>query len=86
MFLFGDAHQDHFRESEGSVVAIFNASADSDGKGGLSLKVNEPSSILKLATSSDFALCGSRKKVIRPVHLRHSNRYLYLTLFVYFLF
>lgn len=61
MLLFGDAHQDHFRESEGSVVAIFNAEAD--GKGGLTLKVNESSSILKLATSSDFALCGSRKKV-----------------------
>ncbi|EIE24646.1 hypothetical protein COCSUDRAFT_46891 [Coccomyxa subellipsoidea C-169] len=61
MFLFGDSHQEHFRESEGSLVAIMNAVAESDGKG-LTLKVNEASSILKLATSADFAFCGSRKK------------------------
>ncbi len=68
MFLFGDSHQEHFRESEGSLVAIMNAVAENDGKG-LTLKVNEASSILKLATSADFAFCGSRKKVSRHVHV-----------------
>ena len=24
-FLFGEAHQDHYRESQGAVVALFNA-------------------------------------------------------------
>ena len=66
MFLFGEAHQDNFRQSEGSVVAISNALArSSEGKHDVSLKVTESSSILMLGTSSDFALCGSRKRV-RP--------------------
>lgn len=64
MLLFGDAHQEHFRETEGSVVAVFNAAADKDGMGGgVTLKVNESASILKLATACDFGLCGSKKKV-----------------------
>ncbi|BDA42677.1 probable protein MCM10 homolog at N-terminal half [Coccomyxa sp. Obi] len=63
MFLFGDAHQDNFRESEGSVVAISNAAAGSSNrKEDVCLKVEESTSILKLGTSSDFALCGSRKR------------------------
>ncbi|CAL8467671.1 g7209 [Coccomyxa elongata] len=63
VFLFGDAHQNNFRESEGSVVAIVNALAGSSkGKDEATLKVTESTSILKLGTSSDFALCGSRKR------------------------
>lgn len=70
MFLFGDAHQNNFRESEGSVVAISNALArSSEGKEDVSLKVTEAASILKLGTSSDFALCGSRKRVRPHAHL-----------------
>lgn len=63
MFLFGNAHEEHFRESEGSVVAIFSARTDTDQKGKLSLKVFEPEAILKLGISADFAYCGSKTKV-----------------------
>jgi hypothetical protein len=63
MFLFGDAHEEHYRESERSVVAIFNAKAEVHSKGELTLKVSELGSILKLGTAADFAFCGSRKKV-----------------------
>ena len=69
VFLFGEAHQDNFRESEGSVVAIVNAVAGSSkGKDEATLKVTESTSILKLGTSSDFALCGSRKRVRPHAH------------------
>lgn len=64
MLLFGDAHQSLYRESEGSIVAICNARASSGGPGrGVSLKVADPSSVYKLGTSADYALCGARTKV-----------------------
>ena len=65
MFLFGDAHQSLFRESEGSIMAICNARASAGGPGqGVSLKVSDPSSVYKLGTSADYALCGARTKVM----------------------
>lgn len=63
MFLFGNAYEEHYRESEGSVVAIFNAKADTDNKGEVALKVFELDTILRLGTSADFAYCGSKTKV-----------------------
>lgn len=44
-------------------MAICNARVSADSKGGLSMKVQDPSSIYKLGTSADFALCGAKKKV-----------------------
>jgi len=64
LFLFGDAHQSLYRESEGSIMAICNAQVSAGGQGkDISMKVSEPSSVYKLGTSADFALCGARKKV-----------------------
>ena len=64
LLLFGDAHQSLYRESEGSVMAICNARASSGGPGkGISLKVADPSSVYKLGTSADYALCGAKTKV-----------------------
>ena len=61
LFLFGEAHQAHFRESEGAVVALFDARLDvRDGEA--ALKVAEERCVLKLGTSADFALCGAKKK------------------------
>lgn len=63
VYLFGDAHQSLYRESEGSVMAICNARVSAGGEGrGLCMKVQDPSSVYKLGTSADFALCGARKK------------------------
>ena len=63
VYLFGDAHQSLYRESEGSVMAICNARVSAVGEGrGLCMKVQDPSSVYKLGSSADFALCGARKK------------------------
>ena len=61
LFLFGEAHQAHYRESEGAVVALFDARLDARD-GGAALKLFEERCILKLGTSADFALCGAKKK------------------------
>ncbi|CAL5219574.1 g1434 [Coccomyxa viridis] len=63
VLLFGDAHQSLYRESEGAIMAICNARASAGGPGqGVSLKVSDPSSVYKLGTSADYALCGARTK------------------------
>lgn len=63
LFLFGEAHQAHFREAEGAVVALFDTRLDTARSGGeASLKACEERCILKLGTSADFALCGAKRK------------------------
>ncbi len=61
LLLFGDAHQSHYRESEGSIMAICNARMS--GQGGRCWKLQDASSIYKLGTSADYALCGAKIKV-----------------------
>ena len=61
LLLFGDAHQSHYRESEGSIVALCNARMS--GQGGHCWKIQDASSIYKLGTSADYALCGAKIKV-----------------------
>ena len=61
LLLFGDAHQSHYRESEGSIIAICNARLS--GQGGRCWKLQDASSIYKLGTSADYALCGAKMKV-----------------------
>ncbi|CAK0761581.1 hypothetical protein CVIRNUC_002874 [Coccomyxa viridis] len=60
LLLFGDAHQSHYRESEGSIMAICNARMS--GQGGRCWKLQDASSIYKLGTSADYALCGAKIK------------------------
>jgi hypothetical protein len=62
LLLFGEAHQAHFREAEGAVVALFDARLDTAHAGAASLKASEARGILKLGTSADYALCGAKKK------------------------
>lgn len=61
LLLFGDAHQSHYRESEGSIIAICNARLS--GQGGRCWKLQDASSMYKLGTSADYALCGAKIKV-----------------------
>jgi hypothetical protein len=72
VYLFGNAHQSLYKESEGSVMAICNARVSTGGEAhGLSMKVQDPSSVYKLGTSADFALCGARKKASLSFHSKH---------------
>ena len=72
LLLFGDAHQSHSRESEGSIMAICNARMS--GQGRLCWKLQDASSIYKLGTSADYALCGAKTKVAHSSWSPHALR------------
>ncbi|KAL3163124.1 hypothetical protein ABBQ32_009538 [Trebouxia sp. C0010 RCD-2024] len=61
LFLFGKAQTGLWKETEGSVVAIFNPEARiAEGK--LSMSVDSEQQVVKLGTSTDMGFCRSRKK------------------------
>ncbi|KAK9830984.1 hypothetical protein WJX81_005397 [Elliptochloris bilobata] len=60
-FLFGEAHQDHYREAQGAVVALFNARARREGSK-FDLSIETGASVLKLGTSADMGFCNAQKK------------------------
>ena len=72
-FLFGPAFQQHYSENVGSVIAVANAkllnndspshsSTSSHAFLSVSLSVSQPSQLLVLGTSFDFALCASYRR------------------------
>ena len=62
VFLWGKAHTHFWKESEGSVIILYNA-ATRQVDGRVSLNVNVPEQVQVLGTSRDFGLCGATKKV-----------------------
>jgi minichromosome maintenance protein 10 len=64
--LFGDAHAEHWKETEGSLVAVVAAKASKSEGRDLSLSVDRGAQLFKLGTSADFALCkGERRDGLR---------------------
>lgn len=62
LFLFGDAHRDHYKESEGAVLLITAPEAKLE-EGRLSLSTREAACLAPLGTSQDFAHCAGTTKV-----------------------
>ncbi|GAQ88020.1 hypothetical protein KFL_003940110 [Klebsormidium nitens] len=67
LFLFGDAFEAHWKESEGSVVGLLNAKYKEEKGGARSsapfcLSAENGQQVFKLGTSADLGLCrGTRK-------------------------
>lgn len=67
LFLFGEAYQKHWKESEGSIIALLNASvlpAKKEGhrEGDVSLSLDQPTQLMKLGTSNDYGICKGIRK------------------------
>jgi hypothetical protein len=64
VFLFRDAYNAHWKESEGAVVAVLNASIlpAREEFGAFSLSVSEAGEVAKIGTSMDHGTCKATKK------------------------
>jgi len=62
LFVFGDAFAEHWKESESAVLAVLSAQVRAAEGGGLSLSVDKPGQLFKLASSADFGLCRGERK------------------------
>ena len=66
LFLFGDAYEAHWKESNGAVIAVLNARVLPPREGARSnersLSVTEPGEVAKLGSAQDYGVCkGTRK-------------------------
>ena len=72
LFLFGDAYQQHWKESEGVVIAVLNpktdvpASESSDRHDDLSFSIQKAGQLLIMGASKDFGKCQSVRKDGQP--------------------
>lgn len=58
VFLFGDAYEGHWKEIEGSIVAVLNATMlPASEKNRFAFKVTEANEIVKLGRAVDFGVC-----------------------------
>ncbi|CAM6106805.1 unnamed protein product [Calypogeia fissa] len=63
LFLFGAAYTEHWKESLGAIVAIFNANVRPDLKSkDPSLTVFRRDQVMKLGTSVDYRVCSGKRK------------------------
>ncbi|KAJ7567956.1 hypothetical protein O6H91_01G013600 [Diphasiastrum complanatum] len=63
VFLFGDAYSCHWKESAGSVIAVFNARVRRDVKRNeFSLSAFGGDQVLLLGTAADFGVCKGKRK------------------------
>lgn len=62
VFLWSSAHQEHWKETEGTVICLYNAVIRSEGSSGPSLSISEPQQLQKIGTSVGFARCGGTRK------------------------
>ena len=68
VFLFGQAHKELYKESEGSVLILYNAKYSKDGGGGygrpaVSLTVDKVEQVQRIGASPDLGKCAGLKKV-----------------------
>ena len=64
LFLFGDAHREHYKECEGSVLLVSCPETKFE-EGRLSISTREPGVVALLGISPDFAYCAGTKGVRR---------------------
>ncbi|KAJ8648008.1 hypothetical protein MRB53_001031 [Persea americana] len=63
VFLFGDAYTKHWKESAGTVFALFNSNVRKDAQGkGFTLSVYSADQIVKMGTSVDYGVCKGKRK------------------------
>ena len=68
IFLFRDAYDTHWKESEGTVIAVLNSKVvpAKDNQRSFSLSVSEAGEIAKLGTSMDYGFCKVGRGCIIP--------------------
>ena len=70
LFLFGEAYQQHWKESEGVVIAVLNPKTDCPDNGDkhddLSFSIAKPGQLMVMGTSKDFGKCQSVRKDGQP--------------------
>ncbi|ETW02351.1 hypothetical protein H310_05886 [Aphanomyces invadans] len=60
LFLYDDAYNNHWREAEGSIVAVINpAVLPANEAGKFALSIRSGLNVVKLGTSMDFGICKS---------------------------
>lgn len=58
VFLFGDAYNSHWKQMEGSIVAVLNATLmPATEKNKFAFKVSRPEEVVKLGVAVDFGIC-----------------------------
>jgi hypothetical protein len=58
VFLFGDAYEAHWKEIEGSIVAVLNAALlPATEKNRFAFKVTQANEVVKLGRAVDFGTC-----------------------------
>ncbi|GAB9468994.1 Mcm10-like protein [Globisporangium polare] len=58
VFLFGEAYETHWKEMEGSVVAVLNAALlPATEKNRFAFKVSQANEVVKLGSAVDFGIC-----------------------------
>ena len=63
LFLFSEAYENHWKEVEGTIVAIINPGVvPANEKGKFSLKAFKEDEVVRLGTSVDFAMCKGTKQ------------------------
>ncbi|KAL4437421.1 hypothetical protein ABPG75_004560 [Micractinium tetrahymenae] len=67
LFLFGAAHDDLWREPEGTIVALFTPKVRAEGD--FSLSVDSAEQIWVLGQSPEFGYCKAKKKNGEPCHM-----------------
>jgi len=70
LFLFGQAHKELYKESEGSVLILYNAKCSKDGGNsgysrsiGTSLTLDKAEQVQRIGASPDLGKCAGVKKV-----------------------
>ncbi len=70
LFLFGDAYQQHWKESEGIILAVLNPKTDTPDSGerhdDLSFSIQKPGQLMIIGHSKDFGKCQSVRKDGQP--------------------
>lgn len=62
VFMFGAAYDDHFRETEGMVVALVAPKTRTEG-GEFALTVDRGDQVWVLGRATDFGYCKAQRKV-----------------------
>lgn len=58
VFLFGEAYEVHWKQMEGSVVAVLNAALlPATEKNQFAFKVSQANEVVKLGSAVDFGIC-----------------------------
>ncbi|GAB4814670.1 hypothetical protein N2152v2_001716 [Parachlorella kessleri] len=67
LFLFGSAHSDLWKESEGTLIALFSPKVRSEGD--FALSVDSPEQLWVLGSAKEFGYCKANKKNGEPCRM-----------------